>query len=194
MKHIQRKTIAFIVGTTVVIGGCIYAWYSIDVIRLKVLTPVVRPGDTLVIRASGFVASWRFSTCESISIQSMTGDNGNALPVDFYPNSVQMPPDERSTDNIAENQRNYLRNGSGIMRKDVYDHLKSWAGLETYIEDIGGCIGIGKPGPRPDFLKHLTSMTKTWIVLPGTPPGTYSLAVKDPNLLLKTLTFQVSGE
>ena len=194
MIHIQRKTIALIVGTIVVLGGLVYAWIYIDVIRLKVLTPVVRQGDTLVIRASGFVASWRFGVCDDFSIESMTGGNGVAYPIDFYPNAVQMPPDEKSTNNPAENERNYLQNGSGIVNKELYNHLKTWTGPGPFIGDVGTCLGIWKPGPRPDFSKHITSMTKTWVVLPGTPAGTYRLTVNDPNVLSKVLTFQVSGE
>lgn len=193
-KQKALRVSIIVLCVAVVLGSIGFLYVYIDVIQTKVLTPAVKAGGTFLIQSSGFVASSRFNECEGIVIETMTDGHGTAYPIDFFLAGTSLPPNEQRTGNPVEDERNYLRSGSGIVRKGFYDHLITWTGPDPYIEDIGGCIGLKKPGSQPDFLKHITSVKESWVVLPGTPAGTYQLKVSDPNLRERILTLQVTAE
>jgi hypothetical protein len=153
----------------VVLAGLTYVWVFVDIVFLKVTPASVQRGSTLAIKESGFVSSARFGSCEYVGLNSVTDSNN--IPLTIYDGFLPL--------DVVQS----IKNGSkpaGIISSALYQKAMASDGTQPLVDDIG-CLGIPKPGAQPDLLKHITSLENSWIVLPGTSTGVYTLRIIDVN-------------
>jgi len=168
-----------------------------DQVNFSVVPASIRPGQSFSIIAN-FQKAYNFGNngwYNTLEILDATGREVLLTPSELLNNLGYKQGDDLKTYNqLLTTAANTIDTQSGFFPATAYAQLQTRRTNPNsyFIEDIGCALGLGPPSDLPTEYTD----TLTFVALPQTPPGTYSILIKPGTycngLPISITTFQIT--